>query len=177
MLAVVAILLVIVMSQLMSSGGDSSAGNGPGALDSAVGPPPSHSSARTSRAVPARTSAAPTTSTSPAAGRLRCPTSQTCVLDGDPGNGIAAINLYRTQHGKDAVPGRVSTKAQQCALANGSGCSGGWAETELARADGAAAVQKILPFAHLLDSMSGFDVGWAYDPGAKLYYFAVIRNA
>jgi len=75
------------------------------------------------------------------------------------------------------VPGAVSQDAQQCAVHNGSGCSGGWAETELAKADGPAAVQKILPFAHLLDSdVKKFEVGWAYDPGAKLYYFAIIRK-
>jgi hypothetical protein len=71
----------------------------------------------------------------------------------------------------------VSPQAQQCAFHNGNGCSGGWAETELPKADGPAAVQKILPFAHLLDPMKNFEVGWAYDPGAKLYYFAIIRNA
>jgi hypothetical protein len=97
------------------------------------------------------------------------------VLGGDPGNGIAAINDYRTQHGQDAVVGRVSTQAQQCALHNGSGCSGGWAETQLGTLDGAAAVQKILPFAHLLEPMKSFTVGWAYDPGAKQYYFAIVR--
>jgi hypothetical protein len=99
------------------------------------------------------------------------------VLDGDAGNGIAAINAYRTQHGLAAVSGAVSPAAQQCAVNNGNDCSGGWAETELPQPDGAAAVQKILPFAHLLDTqITSVDVGWAYDPGAKLYYFAIIRN-
>jgi hypothetical protein len=179
MLAVVAILLVVVMSQLMNSDGGGSGKSGPAALDSEVGRSPSSTSARPAKSTPvrSRSSSAPASSTTSTSGnRTSCPTTQTCILDGDPGNGIVAINLYRSQHGQDAVAGRVSAKAQQCALANGSGCSGGWAETELAKPDGAAAVQKILPFAHLLDPMSGFDVGWAYDPGAKLYYFAVIRH-
>jgi len=91
-------------------------------------------------------------------------------------SGIAAVNDYRTQHGKDAVVGRVGSAAQDCALHNGSGCTGGWAETEVPKLDGAAAVQKILPFAHLLNDMKDFQIGWAYDPGAKMYYFAIVRN-
>jgi hypothetical protein len=99
------------------------------------------------------------------------------VLAGDVGNGVDAINAYRTDHGQPAVPGRVSTQAQQCALNNGNGCSGGWAETELAKPNGRAAVQKILAFGRLLDpQLKTIEVGWAYDPGAKLYYFAIVRN-
>lgn len=175
MLAVVAVLFVVVMSQL---GPDDKAdnGSGPRDLDTAVGQPSTSTSARTSAPVK-RSSSSPsrTASTGPVQG-TKCPTQQTCVLDGDPGNGIAAINDYRTQHGKDAVIGRVSKQAQRCAFRNGSGCSGGWAETQLDKLDGPAAVQKILPFAHLLDSFKTFEVGWAYDPQAKQYYFAIIRN-
>jgi len=182
MLAIVAVLFVVVMSQLVGGGGGGKKGAGPRALDSAVGAHPTPSSQSSSSTRPAPSSdSVPADSTPPASRSLgragHCPTNRTCVIDGDPGNGIAAINDYRTQHGKDAVVGRVSAKAQQCALNNGSGCTGGWAETELAKADGPAAVQKILPFAHLLDPMKNFEVGWAYDPGAKLYYFAIIRNS
>ena len=183
MLAIVAVLFVVVMTQLVGTGSDAKKNGGPGALDSAVASHPTSSSAASASSGPGRTEAAHASTTPPSSGGnpsavhgLKCPTKQTCVLDGDPGNGIAAVNDYRTQNGKDAVVGRVSAKAQQCALNNGNGCSGGWAETELAKLDGPAAVQKILPFAHLLSDMKGFAVGWAYDPGAKLYYFAIIRS-
>jgi hypothetical protein len=184
MLAIVAVLLVVVMSQVVGTGGGSKGNTGPRDLDSAVGAKPSSSSPssvrsshRPAASSPPRAQSSPpgSGSNSPVHGK-RCPTKQVCTLDGDPGGGIAAINDYRTQHGKDAVAGTVSSAAQTCALHNGSGCSGGWAETELAKPDGAAAVQKILPFAHLLSDMKNFEIGWAYDPGAKLYYFAIIRN-
>jgi hypothetical protein len=177
MLAVVAVLFVIVMTQVVGSDKKGSSGSGPRALDSAVGsrsPSPTRPSSPHPRTTPTTSAAGSTTA---ATGRKKCPTKQTCVIDGDIGNGIAAINDYRTQHGQPAVTGQVSQQAQQCALHNGSGCSGGWAETELAKANGPAAVQKILQFGHLLDpKMKNFEVGWAYDPGAKLYYFAIIRN-
>jgi hypothetical protein len=119
-----------------------------------------------------------TTSTSPVArGSIRCPGPQTCILDGDPGNAIQAINDFRTAHGLPAVPGSVTPQAQTCAVNNGNGCSGGWAETELADPNGQEAVQKIEQFAHFEDpQMTSVEVGWAYDPGAQLYYFAIVRN-
>lgn len=181
MLAIVAVLVVVVMSQLVGTGSDAKKRNGPGALDSAVGAHPTSSSATPTSPGPTRTNAAHTSTPPRSAGNsavhgIKCPTKKTCVLDGDPGNGIAAINDYRTQHGKDAVVGRVSAKAQKCALNNGDGCSGGWAETEVARPDGPMAVQKILEFGRLTSDMKSFEIGWAYDPKAKLYYFAIIRK-
>lgn len=177
MLVVVAVLFVVVLSALL--GGGSKNGNaGPGPLDTEVFNSPTtstHASTRTSSS--AGTSSAPSTGTSTASGSASCPTAQRCALSGDVGNAVAAINAYRTQHGQPAVPGAVSPAAQQCALNNGNGCSGGWAETELAKPDGTQAVQKIQSFGHLLDpNAKSFEVGWAYDPGAKLYYFAIIRK-
>ncbi len=182
MLAIVAVLLVVVMSQLVGTGGGSKGDTGPRDLDSAVGAHPtsstpsvSHSSHSHSQSPEGSGPPASSGGSSPVHGK-KCPTKKTCTLDGDPGGGVAAINAYRTQHGKAAVPGGVSAEAQACAQQNGNGCSGGWAETELSNLDGPAAVQKILPFAHLLDDMKRVDIGWAYDPGAKLYYFAIIRT-
>ncbi len=185
MLAVVAVLLVIVISAVARTGGDSgNAGDGKRPLDNAVSTPnpnPDPSTTQPRRhhhTKPGDTSTPPeSSSSSPQAGQTTCPTPQTCVLDGDIGNGVQAVNDYRTRHGKPAVPGAVSEQAQTCAVHNGNGCSGGWAETELATANGAEAVQKILQFGKLLDpNLKTFEVGWAYDPGAKLYYFAIIRN-
>lgn len=185
MLVVVAILFVVVMTTLLNGGGGSGGSNsGPGALDGAAtsavtspsnSPRPSHTQHR-SKPTATRSSTSPGTSSTPVSG-THCPTTQTCVLAGDVGNGIPAINAYRTQRGLPAVPGSASPQAQSCASNNGNGCSGGWAETELATPDGAEAVQKILPFAKLTDpQLKSIEVGWAYDPGAKLYYFAIIRN-
>ena len=180
MLAAVAVLFVVVMSQVLGNGGSKSSDNGPGALDSAVAAQSNSASPSpkpTSHPRTTPTSKAAPSSPSATRGSTKCPTRQTCVLDGDVGNGIDAINAYRSQHGQPAVTGTVSQQAQECARNNGNGCSGGWAETELAKPNGRAAVQKILQFGRLLDpSLKNFEVGWAYDPGAKLYYFAIIRN-
>jgi hypothetical protein len=190
MLAIVAVLLVVVISALVGTGGGGGQGNaGPGPLDpyatstgqhrsSSSPAPSSHSRHHKPGKKPGGGGASSSTSTSVApVGHTDCPTQQTCILDGDIGNAVQAINDYRVQHGQPAKPGAVSLPAQTCAVHNGNGCSGGWAETELATPDGNEAVQKILQFGRLLDpAMKSFGVGWAYDPGAKLYYFAIIRN-
>jgi hypothetical protein len=178
MLAIVAILVVVVLTQVLGTDTPDNNGQGPAPLDSAIGTAtrtPSPHTSTPAHAARSRSSAA--RSSSPRASGTKCPTPQTCVLDGDVGNGVAAINAYRTQHGRSAVPGKVSEQAQTCAVHNGNGCSGGWAETEVAKPNGTQAVQKILQFGRLLDpQLKDFEVGWAYDPGAKLYYFALIRN-
>jgi hypothetical protein len=190
MLAVVAVLFVIVISVVVGTdGGKQDAGSGPGApLDSLAhstahsGPSAKHRQQgrphrpTSQRASSHRSSPTATVGTTRPGG-AKCPTLKTCVIEGDVGNGVQAINDYRTAHGRPAVPGQASPQAQFCALSNGNSCSGGWAETELAQPNGAEAVQKILPFAHLLDPMRSVEVGWAYDPQARLYYFAIIRNS
>lgn len=115
-------------------------------------------------------------STSPGSRTASCPDRKPCALDNDIGNAVDAINAYRTQHGKSPVPGSVSDAAKTCALNNGTGCKGGWAETQVPKPDGDAAVKKILQFGKLLSDMKAVEVGWAYDPGAKQYYFAIIRQ-
>jgi hypothetical protein len=105
-----------------------------------------------------------------------CPGSAPCALDGDIGNAIAAVNAYRVAHGAQPVPGTVSTAAQQCAASNGSHCSGGWAESQVPTADGQAALNKVLSFAHDLTSMKTFAVGWAYDPAGHDYLFAIVQD-
>jgi hypothetical protein len=182
MLVVVAVLVVIVMTQLIGTNdGDSKKGVGPGPLDTAISSPHPSTSAdpapSTPRTTPSTRTSTATNSSSTSNKPGSCPTSKTCILDSDVGNGVAAINAYRTAHGKSALDGSVSDAAQTCALHNGNGCSGGWAETELATPNGTEAVQKILKFAHLLDpGLKSVGVGWAYDPGAKLYYFAIVSS-
>lgn len=191
MLAVVAVLLVVIVSTLAKTRNGSHNNAGPKPLDPAANTSttphpqggtqhaqrPQHRS--TSPARRTHSSAPPSSASSsstPPTGQTSCPGAASCILAGDVGNGIQAINDYRMQHGQHAVPGTVSSPAQSCAVNNGNGCRGGWAWTELADPNGQQAVQKILPFAHLLDpQMKQIQVGWAYDPSAKLYYFAIIR--
>jgi hypothetical protein len=189
MLAIAAVLLIVVISAVVGTDKSGSNNSGPGSLDNqATGSSSNSSSAPHTKAHHTQHSQPPpgqsdsstgdTTSTSSApVGQTTCPGSQTCVLAGDVGNAIPAINAFRTQHGLPEVPGSVSTQAQNCALHNGSGCSGSWAETLLSKPDGQEAVQKIEQFAHFEDpQMKTVEVGWAYDPGSKTYYFAIVRN-
>lgn len=180
-LAVAAVLLVVVISALAKTdhGGSSNGGRRP--LDSAASRQPATSTSpharKHHRHRPARRTSPALTSSAPPVGTTSCPTDETCILSGDVGNGVAAVNAYRTAHGKPAVPGTVSVAAQTCAVHNGSGCTGGWAETEIANPDGTEAVDKLTDLAKFLDpQMTDFEVGWAYDPHAHLYYFAFIRN-
>jgi hypothetical protein len=184
MLVVVAVLLVVVISALVSTNDSGSGNAGPGPLDPVAtesgqqSPSASHSThhRRHHHQHPSGSESSTGTSSIPV-GTTSCPTSQTCIIEGDPGNSIQAINDFRTAHGLPAVPGSVTTLAQTCAVNNGNGCTGGWAETELAQPNGDEAVQRIEQFAHFEDPhLTSVEVGWAYDPSAKLYYFAIVRN-
>lgn len=183
MLAVVAVLLIVVVSVIVNAGGGSNNGGGPGPLDAAAGNSGNSQSSHPHHHQVAGSSSstgnqAGSSSTPPIGGSTSCPTSQLCILAGDPGNGIQAINDYRTQNGQPAVPGSVDTQAQNCALSNGgSGCSGGWAETWDSRLSGTLMAHKLISLGHLLDPMKSFAVGWAFDPKSKIYYFAIVRDA
>ncbi len=198
MLALVAALFVTLMVTFFNtSGGDSN--------DDLAGPteaPVSSAEATTSRPAPTTspddtasdatssnpsgassgdgTSAGSTAGTAATGGPVSCPSDEPCALDSDVGNAVAAINAYRTANGRDAVPGSVSAAATKCALSNGSDCSGGWAETQVpaknGRPDGEQAVDKIKSLGKLLSDMKAIEVGWAYDPGAKQFYFAIVRQ-
>lgn len=175
MLAVVAVLLVVVLSAVLGSSKGNHNGTGPAPLDSAVNGAPSGHPASRSSSTPTGSSTPATNP--PATGATSCPTQQRCVLAGDAGGAIGAINAYRTQHGEPAVPGAISSAAQQCALHNGSGCSGSWAESQVPKLDGTAAAQKVRTLGDLLDpKMTSFGIGWAYDPGSKQYFFAIVRQ-
>jgi hypothetical protein len=180
MIAVVAVLLVIVISAVAKTSGGGNNNAGPRPLDSAAStstsqPTTSHHPRRHSSTTP-RAHTQSSSSSAPRTGTTSCPTAQTCVLDGDIGNASQAINAFRAQHGQPAVPVSVSAPAQTCAVNDGNGCTGSWAETYLADPDGQQAVQKIEQFAHLLDpSIKSIGIGWAYDPQAKQYNFAVVR--
>lgn len=109
--------------------------------------------------------------------RVSCPGEAPCIAPGDIGNAVAAINAYRVQHGVPAVNGAVTRAAQTCAVTNGGQCTGNWAESQVPGASGVAAIHKVAGFTNLLDrNLVSLQVGWAYDPGAQEYYFAVIGN-
>ncbi len=188
MLAVVAALFVTLMVTLL---GTSKGGGHRGVAD--IDPPSSTAGSSTAAADshgPSRATSAPSTpgttasgsptvpasGTSPV-GSVTCPTNKPCVLTGDAGNAIPAINAYRAAHGQAVVPVTVSPAAQQCALTNGSTCNGSWAETNVPSLSGTKAVDKIAERARVLDpGLKAIEVGWAYDPQSKLYYFAVLRS-
>ena len=90
---------------------------------------------------------------------------------------MAAINQYRVQHGLPAVSGAVTPAAQMCAVTNGDQCTGSWAESQVPSPNGKDALQKVMPLTNLLDPhLASLEVGWAYDPAAREYYFAIISN-
>jgi len=177
MLGVVAVLFVIVLSTVLDSGGGGNNGSGPDDTLSASTHP---SSARLSTPPSARggsTTSSTASSSASAPATRDCPTTAPCALQGDFGNAITAINDYRVKNGKKPVPGTVSKAAQKCALSNGSNCSGGWAQSQVATLDGAAAVGKIAKLGKLLDpNMKSFGVGWAYSPQQHQYFFAIVRS-
>ncbi|HET6878162.1 MAG TPA: hypothetical protein VFH38_11580 [Jatrophihabitans sp.] len=193
MLALVAVLLVALMVLFLGGGGSGNNGNNqafPSLYPTAPTrtKPATHSSSapahhRRKHHQASHTSAAGSSSSvsvPPHSTRhtVNCPGSSPCVAEGDIGNAVAAINAYRHEHGQPPVSGSVTSAAQQCAVSNGGDCSGSWAESQVPAANGQEAVQKIIPFAHgLLDpSLSSLQVGWAYDPSAKQFYFALIEG-
>jgi hypothetical protein len=182
MLAIVAVLLIVVISAVAGKGNDDDGNNaGPGPLDSAAtttsSSPAGQQSSRPRTHHPGNGAEGSTTVSTVPTGQLSCPTPEPCILDGDIDGSIQAINNFRTQHGLPAVPGSVTPQAQDCALDNGSGCNGTWAETFLSTPDAQEAVQKIEQYAHFEDpDLTSVEVGWAYNPGTRLFYFAIIRN-
>jgi hypothetical protein len=182
MLAVVAVLFATLMTVFLNTdGAKTPVAGGNGVVGSFTETPTSSASRPPATRSPAQhrtptTTAAKPSRTAPHQTRS-CPTSAPCILEGDVGNAISAVNTYRAQHQLSPVPGAVSAAAQTCALHRGNGCSGGWAETELSSPNGKAAVAKIQQFARLLDpQMTAINVGWAYDPGSRTYYFVTIRR-
>ncbi|SHF53284.1 hypothetical protein SAMN05443575_0220 [Jatrophihabitans endophyticus] len=196
MLALVAALFVTLMVTFFNgSGGDSDSDDlagpttGPTATSSATsssasasrstrssGTSPSSDTAGTPSGGASGSATGPSGSGSSGAKKASCPSDDPCALDSDVGDALKAINDYRTDNGKDAVKGSVSDAAKKCALSNGGDCSGGWAETQVPAADGGKAVEKIKQFGKLLSDMKSIELGWAYDPGAKQYYFAIVRQ-
>jgi hypothetical protein len=183
MLVIVAVLLVVVISALVKTNGSSGdGGNGSGPLDGIATsdgsgtPSGQHPSTHHSHR-PGTGGQSGSTTTAVPIGHISCPTSQRCILQGDVDGSAQAINTFRAQHGLPAVPTSVGPQAQSCAFHDGSGCSGSWALTYLSTPNAQEAVQKIDQYAHFEDpNIKSVQVGWAFDPGSNLYYFAIIRT-
>jgi hypothetical protein len=168
-----AALLVVGLIVLLggSSGGRSgSAGLGGGAATKSGSQPAAGTSTTQPGAstVTSSASSAPATATTTAG----CPSAAPCVVGGDDGGVVAALNAFRVSHGAPAVAGATSAQAQQCALSQGDGpaCAPHYAWQPVASRNGAKVISTIASrsdgAAWLLDpQMTSFSVGWAYQPG------------
>lgn len=165
-LALIATIFVAIMVFVLgtSSGLKSNqpeAGTGPTSAGSASQPAPPPRSP---------TSAPPSSGTqspSPAVNTAHpCPSSAACIVDGDVGGLVQAINTLRARNGLPAVPGTVSPKAQQCAVQQGSGssCQPHFAWQPVPTPNGTLVVTKIGAQWLLDRGMTSFSVGWAYVP-------------
>jgi hypothetical protein len=101
-----------------------------------------------------------------------CPSTAPCAVGGGDAGVVAALNGFRTSHGRAAVPGATSSQAQQCALSQGDGpsCAPHYAWQPVTGHDGAMAISMIAGRGDgaqwLLDpDMKTISVGWAYVPG------------
>jgi hypothetical protein len=111
--------------------------------------------------------AAPVPSTSPPPFTTSCrPTP--CVLTGDPGNVIAAINAFRASQAQPAVTGSAAQSAASCAVHSGDTpyCAGSYYWTPVSRLQGAEVISKIAGYGNgrswLLDPhLTKVAVGWA----------------
>jgi hypothetical protein len=175
LLAIVAALVVVLILTLThTSGGNGHQGAAP---DDSLVASPSTSTNRSSASHRSTSSATSSASRSTTANHTPVSCTRLCVVDGDLGNSVGAINDYRAKHGQSRVPGTVSASAQHCAYTNGRNCKGGWAESQVASPTGAAALAKIIPLGKLLDPhLKRFEVGWAYDPSGHQYYFAIVKH-
>jgi hypothetical protein len=172
-LALVAILVVTLMVFVV---GTSGGGKRHPVLAEATSTSPSSTAAS-----PHRTSGAPKSashSPTPTAGPTTpvtgnpCPSAAPCVVNGDGGQVLKAINDFRVAHGVPSVPGMVTPDAQTCAVQSGDGatCAPHFFWEPVPAQDGAQVLGKIVgsgggtPW--LLDPGAiSFSAGWAYAPG------------
>lgn len=164
---VIAVMLFIFGTSPSKDSKDQAVDTGPATtvVSSRSAPPPSTKSATVSGSASSGTS----TSALPSPGDTvhPCPSTAACIVSGDVGGAIDAINRLRTSHGVPAVAGSVSVGAQQCALQQGEGpsCAPHFAWQPVPKPDGALAVSKIDQQWLLDRAATSFRVGWAYAPG------------
>ena len=187
-LIVLAVLAVLVIAVVLVIVGTSGGGNHhrrladnatilptePAPTSSASAPP---STPTTSASITSSTSAHPT----PTSTANPCLSAGPCAVDGDDGGVVDAVNKFRVSHGRAAVPGTVSGKAQQCALKQGDGpsCDPHFAWEAVPTQDGQRVVSMITARGEgkkwLLDAgITSFSIGWAYAPGSG-YECAILK--
>ncbi len=190
MLAVVAGLFVVLSLTLFNGSGGGGGDSNQGQIadpPTDISTPASGSAPQSSRAPSTtRTSTAPSgngsasSSTSGTVPKPTCPGDSKCSVTGDVTGAMSAINAYRTQHGKKAVPTTASPKAAKCALSSGNDCPDSFVWVRVTDLSGSGVVKGVNGFNSnddlLTNSTTSFEVGWAYDPGSKSLSCAVIRN-
>jgi len=187
-LIVLAVLAVLVIAVMLVIVGTSGGGNHnrrladdatilptePAPTSSTSEPP---STPTTSASITPSTSAHPT----PTSTANPCLSAGPCAVDGDDGGVVDAVNQFRVSHGRAAVTGTVSGKAQQCALKQGEGpsCDPHFAWEAVPTQDGQRVVSMITARGEgkkwLLDAgITSFSIGWAYAPGSG-YECAILK--
>jgi hypothetical protein len=180
-IAIVALIIVGIMVALLGS----SKSNPPTTDGQPTGPPVSlispsgkHPSGHATKPHPKTHSTQP--HSSPDNAPVSCPGAAPCDLPDDVGNAIAALNSYRTQHGKPAVHGAVTQAARTCAVSSGNTCPNGFYWEPVGRS-GRQVIQKIAANGGdswlLDDRMTSVQVGWAYIPSSKSFECALVSNA
>ncbi len=180
-LVLLAVLIVAVMVFVLgTSGGPSKPvglADGSTPAGASTSAPPSSAQSTATSAAPANSSST-SASTTPTVARPTstgspCPSTAPCVVSGDAGQVVQALNAFRTSHGSPAVPGAVSAGAAACALGHGGGptCQPHFSwEPVGSTQDGAKVVSLIAGrgTGWLLDpQMSSFSVGWVYFPSGS----------
>jgi hypothetical protein len=182
-IAVVAVALVLIMVYFLGgSDNDPSplpVGEPTGPAVIATGQPSQHASPTTAR--PSSRASRHTHTPAPTQqGPVSCPTNQPCALPGDVGNAVAALNRYRTAHGRDPVNGSVTKAARVCALSSGDNCPSDYFWQPVGRS-GKQVISKIAAArdgtSWLLDrTMTAVQVGWAYLPSSHSFECALIAK-
>jgi hypothetical protein len=169
-LTLAAIVLVAVMvGLLMVTRTATSSGNKQSVLPSvgtsAEPASPGKTDTSSSYRSPVAGAPAPSTSIGPSTTSCR-PTP--CVLTGDPGNVVAAINAFRASQAEPAVTGSAAQSAGSCAVHAGDTpyCAGSYYWTPVSNLQGAEVVSKIAGYGNgrswLLDPhLIKVAVGWA----------------
>lgn len=169
-LGIVAAVVVLGLVALLGSSGPKHHGL------SAVDVPPlttSPSASATHSAPPSTTHSSPAQHSSSSTGPVTrtCQSDSPCVLDGDPGGAVAAVNAFRASHGRAPVTGSVTASAGSCALHAGNQpyCPDSYFWEPVSTLSGSAVVSKIAGKSDgtswLLDpQLTAVVVGWAAVP-------------
>lgn len=184
-LGVLAIVALIIVGVMVSVLGSNNGNNGPASNGAPTGPAVTVVSHQPS----AGRSGHPTKKhrrhphqppSRPGNAAVSCPTAAPCDLPDDVGGAVAALNAYRTQHGKPAVRGAVTQAARTCAVSSGNQCPNGFYWEPVGRS-GRQVIQKIAVAGGdswlLDDRMTAVQVGWAYIPASKSFECALVSNA